>query len=85
MEEGKSIKDHLIELRRLFDYLSLFGYTVPQAYLAFLMWSSLSKDYQAMVSDSMNGLELDVEKLHGRILYSLEPKNDESTKVDWMD
>ena len=38
-----------------------------------------------MILDSVKGLELDVIKFNERILDSLEPKNDESTEVDWMD
>ena len=73
LKMGQSVKDHLIEMRRLFECLSRLGYTVSHDELVFLMMSSLSEEYCAMIPNREGEGDIDVVKAHERILDSLEP------------
>ncbi|KAJ9542948.1 hypothetical protein OSB04_029454 [Centaurea solstitialis] len=51
LESGQSVKDHLLEIRRLFKSLSRMGYKMVQEELVYLMWFSLSKDTRVTASE----------------------------------
>ncbi|KAJ9553519.1 hypothetical protein OSB04_017564 [Centaurea solstitialis] len=72
-EKDQSVKDHLIEMRRLFKCLSRLGYKMTQEELVYLMWFSLTKDIQDTASAYMKEPKNDVDKVHEDILASLEP------------
>ncbi|KAJ9536490.1 hypothetical protein OSB04_un000327 [Centaurea solstitialis] len=73
LKKGQSVKDHLIEMRRLFKCLSRLGYKVTQEELVYLMWFSLTKEIQDTASAYMKEPKKDVDKVHEDILASLEP------------
>ncbi|KAJ9559858.1 hypothetical protein OSB04_005018 [Centaurea solstitialis] len=71
LKKGQSVKDHLIEIRRLFKCLSRLGYKMTQEELVYLMWFSLTKEVQDTVV-YMKEPKNDVDKVHEDILASLE-------------
>ncbi|KAJ9552498.1 hypothetical protein OSB04_016543 [Centaurea solstitialis] len=73
LKKGQSVKDHLIEIRRLFKCLSRLGYKMTQEELVYLMWFSLTKEVQDTASVYMKEPKNDVDKVHEDILASLEP------------
>ncbi|KAJ9542161.1 hypothetical protein OSB04_028667 [Centaurea solstitialis] len=73
LKKGRSVKDHLIEIRRLFKCLSRLGYKMTQEELVYLMWFSLTKEVQDIASAYMKEPKNDVDKVHEDILASLEP------------
>ncbi|KAJ9543891.1 LOW QUALITY PROTEIN: hypothetical protein OSB04_023598 [Centaurea solstitialis] len=73
LKKGQSVKDHLIEMRRLFKCLSRLGYKMTQEELVYLMWFSLTKEIQ----DTAN-----VDKVHEDILASLEPVPEPADLMD---
>ncbi|KAJ9553607.1 hypothetical protein OSB04_017652 [Centaurea solstitialis] len=73
LKSGQSVKDHLIEMRRLFKCLSRLGYKMTQEELVYLMWFSLTKEIQDTASAYMKEPKKDVDKVHEDILASLEP------------
>ncbi|KAJ9547978.1 hypothetical protein OSB04_020521 [Centaurea solstitialis] len=73
LKKGQSVKDHLIEMRRLFKCLSRLGYKMTQEELVYLMWFSLTKEIQDTASAYMKEPKKDVDKVHEDILASLEP------------
>ncbi|KAJ9566156.1 hypothetical protein OSB04_002122 [Centaurea solstitialis] len=73
LKSGQSVKDHLIEMRRLFKCLSRLGYKMTQEELVYLMWFSLTKEIQDTTSAYMKEPKKDVDKVHEDILASLEP------------
>src|SRR5581483_6653990 len=44
LKRGQSVKDHLLEIRRLFKCLSRLGYKMTQEDLVYLVWFSLPKE-----------------------------------------
>ncbi|KAJ9545029.1 hypothetical protein OSB04_024736 [Centaurea solstitialis] len=73
LKKDQSVKDHLIEIRRLFKCLSRLGYKMTQEELVYLMWFSLTKEVQDTASAYMKEPKKDVDKVHKDILASLEP------------
>ncbi|KAJ9556975.1 hypothetical protein OSB04_011589 [Centaurea solstitialis] len=73
LKKDQSVKDHLIEMRRLFKCLSRLGYKMTQEELVYLMWFSLTKEIQDTASAYMKEPKNDVDKVHEDILASLEP------------
>ncbi|KAJ9547335.1 hypothetical protein OSB04_019878 [Centaurea solstitialis] len=73
LQKGQSVKNHLIEIRRLFKCLSRLGYKMTQKELVYLMWFSLTKEVQDTASAYMKEPKTDVDKVHEDILASLEP------------
>ncbi|KAJ9546750.1 hypothetical protein OSB04_019293 [Centaurea solstitialis] len=73
LKRDQSVKDHLIEMRRLFKCLSRLGYKMTQEELVYLMWFSLTKEIQDTASAYMQEPKNDVDKVHKDILASLEP------------
>ncbi|KAJ9535097.1 hypothetical protein OSB04_un001824 [Centaurea solstitialis] len=73
LKKDQSVKDHLIEIRRLFKCLSRLGYKMTQEELVYLMWFSLTKEIQDTASAYMKEPKNDVDKVHEDILASLEP------------
>ncbi|KAJ9566507.1 hypothetical protein OSB04_002473 [Centaurea solstitialis] len=73
LKKGQSVKDHLIEMRRLFKCLSRLGYKMTQKELVYLMWFSLTREIQDTASAYMKEPKKDVDKVHEDILASLEP------------
>ncbi|KAJ9557150.1 hypothetical protein OSB04_011764 [Centaurea solstitialis] len=73
LKKGQSVKDHLIEMRRLFKCLSRLGYKMTQEELVYLMWFSLTREIQDTTSAYMKEPKKDVDKVHEDILASLEP------------
>ncbi|KAJ9566373.1 hypothetical protein OSB04_002339 [Centaurea solstitialis] len=82
LKSGQSVKDHLIEMRRLFKCLSRLGYKMTQEELVYLMWFSLTKEIQDTASAYMKEPKKDVDKVHEDILASLEPVPE---PADFMD
>src|SRR5581483_4863542 len=74
LQKGQSVKDHLLEMRRLFKSLSRMGYKMVQEELVYLMWFSLTDEIRTTVSAYIGEPKRDVAKLHEDILASLEPK-----------
>ncbi|KAJ9539504.1 hypothetical protein OSB04_032237 [Centaurea solstitialis] len=74
LEKGQSVKDHLLEMRKLFKSLSRMGYKMVQEELVHLMWFSLTDEIRTTVSVYIGEPKRDVAKLHEDILASLEPK-----------
>ncbi|KAJ9539151.1 hypothetical protein OSB04_031884 [Centaurea solstitialis] len=74
LKRGQSVKDHLLEIRRLFKCLSRLGYKMAQEELVYLMWFSLPKEIRVTASGYMGEPKMDVAKVHEDILDSLEPK-----------
>ncbi|KAJ9540760.1 hypothetical protein OSB04_027266 [Centaurea solstitialis] len=88
LEKGQSVKEHLLEMRKLFKSLSRMGYKVVQEELVHLMWFSLTDEIRNTVSAYIGEPKRDVAKLHEDILASLEPKlaaPAELMDTDWID
>ncbi|KAJ9566455.1 hypothetical protein OSB04_002421 [Centaurea solstitialis] len=81
-EKGQSVKDHLIEMRRLFKCLSRLGFKMTQEELVYLMWFSLTKEIQDTTSANMREPKKDVDKVHEDILASLEPVPEPADLMD---
>ncbi|KAJ9555886.1 hypothetical protein OSB04_010500 [Centaurea solstitialis] len=82
LKKDQSVKDHLIEMRRLFKCLSRLGYKMTQEELVYLMWFSLTKDIQDTASAYMKEPKNDVDKVHEDILASLEPVPEPADLMD---
>ncbi|KAJ9538811.1 hypothetical protein OSB04_031544 [Centaurea solstitialis] len=82
LKSGQSVKDHLIEMRRLFKCLSRLGYKMTQEELVYLMWFSLTKEIQDTTSAYMKEPKKDVDKVHEDILVSLEPVPEPADLMD---
>ncbi|KAJ9564759.1 hypothetical protein OSB04_000725 [Centaurea solstitialis] len=84
---NQSVKDHLIEMRRLFKCLTRLGYKMTQEELLYLIWYSLPKEICDTASAYMKEPKTDVAKVHEDILASLEPKPApaELMDSDWID
>ncbi|KAJ9561641.1 hypothetical protein OSB04_006801 [Centaurea solstitialis] len=87
LKRGQSVKDHLLEVRRLFKCVSRLGYKMAQEELVYLMWLSLPKEIRVTVSGYMGEPRMDVARVHEDILDSLEPKeaSAELMDTDWID
>ncbi|KAJ9544508.1 hypothetical protein OSB04_024215 [Centaurea solstitialis] len=88
LEKGQSVKEHLLEMRKLFKSLSCMGYKVVQEELLHLMWFSLTDEIRNTFSAYIGEPKRDVAKLHEDILASLEPKPTapaELMDTDWID
>ncbi|KAJ9561764.1 hypothetical protein OSB04_006924 [Centaurea solstitialis] len=87
LKRDQSVKDHLLETRRLFKCLSRLGYKMTQEELVYLMWFSLPKEIRVTSSGYMGEPRMDVAKVHEDILDSLEPKeaNVELMDTNWID
>ncbi|KAJ9544414.1 hypothetical protein OSB04_024121 [Centaurea solstitialis] len=87
LKKNQSVKNHLIEMRRLFKCLTRLGYKMTQEELVYLMWYSLPKEICDTASAYMKEPKIDVEKVHEDILASLEPKPApaELMDSDWID
>ncbi|KAJ9542665.1 hypothetical protein OSB04_029171 [Centaurea solstitialis] len=73
LKKGQSVKDHLIEMRRLFKCLSCLGYKMIQEELVYLMWFSPTREIQDTASAYMKEPKKDIDKVQEDILASLEP------------
>ncbi|KAJ9553326.1 hypothetical protein OSB04_017371 [Centaurea solstitialis] len=82
LKKGQSVKDLLIEMRRLFKCLSRLGYKMTQEELVYLMWFSLTKEIQDTTSAYMKEPKKDVDKVHEDILASLEPVPEPANLMD---
>ncbi|KAJ9539021.1 hypothetical protein OSB04_031754 [Centaurea solstitialis] len=80
LEMGQSVKDNLMEMRKLFKWLSRLGYKMTQEKLVYLIWFSLPNEIRVTASDYMG-------EFHEDILDSLEPKlaSAELMDTDWID
>ncbi|KAJ9567261.1 hypothetical protein OSB04_003227 [Centaurea solstitialis] len=88
LEKSQSVKDHLLEMRKLFKSLSCMGYKMVQEELVHLMWFSLTDEIRNTVSAYIGEPKRNVAKLHEDILASLEPKPAapaELMDADWID
>ncbi|KAJ9561573.1 hypothetical protein OSB04_006733 [Centaurea solstitialis] len=87
LKKNQSIKDHLINIRRLFKCLTRLGYKMAQEELMHLMWYSLPKEICDTASAYMKEPRKDVAMLHEDILASLEPKPAPAELMDthWID
>ncbi|KAJ9542935.1 hypothetical protein OSB04_029441 [Centaurea solstitialis] len=87
LKKNQSIKDHLINIRRLFKCLTRLGYKMAQEELMLLMWYSLPKEICDTASAYMKEPRKNVAMLHEDILASLEPKPApaELMDSDWID
>ncbi|KAJ9565627.1 hypothetical protein OSB04_001593 [Centaurea solstitialis] len=87
LKKNQSVKDHLINIRRLFKCLTRLGYKMAQEELMHLMWYSLPKEICDIASAYMKEPRKDVAMLHEDILASLEPKPApaELMDTDWID
>ncbi|KAJ9561697.1 hypothetical protein OSB04_006857 [Centaurea solstitialis] len=88
LEKGQSVKDRLLEMRKLFKSLSRMGYKMVQEELVHLMWFSLTDEIRNTVSAYIGEPKRNVAKLHEDILASLEPKPAapaELMDADWID
>ncbi|KAJ9544136.1 hypothetical protein OSB04_023843 [Centaurea solstitialis] len=88
LKRGQSVKDRLLEIRRLFKCLSRLGYKMTQEELVYLMWFSLPKEIRVTASGYMGEPRMDVAKVHQDILDSLEPKEASAEfmdTTDWID
>ncbi|KAJ9567120.1 hypothetical protein OSB04_003086 [Centaurea solstitialis] len=86
--KGQSVKEHLMEMRKLFKSLSRMGYKMVQEELVHLMWFSLTDEIRTTVSAYIGERKRDVAKLHEDILASLEPKPAAAAELmdtDWID
>ncbi|KAJ9552913.1 LOW QUALITY PROTEIN: hypothetical protein OSB04_016958 [Centaurea solstitialis] len=86
--KGQSVKEHLLEMRKLFKSLSRMGYKMVQEELVHLMWFSLTDEIRTTVSAYIGEPKRDVAKLHEDILASLEPKPAAAAELmdtDWID
>ncbi|KAJ9542941.1 LOW QUALITY PROTEIN: hypothetical protein OSB04_029447 [Centaurea solstitialis] len=82
LQKGQSVKNHLIEIIRLFKCLSRLGYKMTQEELVYLMWFSLTKEVQDTASAYMKEPKNDVDKVHEDILASLEPVPEPADLMD---
>ncbi|KAJ9558789.1 hypothetical protein OSB04_013403 [Centaurea solstitialis] len=82
LQKGQSVKNHLIDMRRLFKCLSRLGYKMAQEELVYLMWFSLTKEVQDTASAYMKEPKSDVDKVHEDILASLEPVPEPANLMD---
>ncbi|KAJ9556641.1 hypothetical protein OSB04_011255 [Centaurea solstitialis] len=82
LQKGQSVKNHLIDMRRLFKCLSRLGYKITQEELVYLMWFSLTKEVQDTASAYMKEPKSDVDKVHEDILASLEPVPEPANLMD---
>ncbi|KAJ9547407.1 hypothetical protein OSB04_019950 [Centaurea solstitialis] len=82
LQKGQSVKNHLIDMRRLFKCLSRLGYKMTQEELVYLMWFSLTKEVQDTASAYMKEPKSDVDKVHADILASLEPVPEPANLMD---
>ncbi|KAJ9553261.1 hypothetical protein OSB04_017306 [Centaurea solstitialis] len=82
LQKGQLVKNHLIEMRRLFKCLSRLGYKMTQEELVYLMWFSLTKEVQDTASAYMKEPKNDVDKVHEDILASLEPVPEPANLMD---
>ncbi|KAJ9558377.1 hypothetical protein OSB04_012991 [Centaurea solstitialis] len=87
LRKDRSVKEHLIEMRRLFKCLTRLGYKMAQEELVYLMWYSLPKEICDTTSAYMKEPKTDVAKVHEDILASLEPKPAPADLMDtdWID
>ncbi|KAJ9542108.1 LOW QUALITY PROTEIN: hypothetical protein OSB04_028614 [Centaurea solstitialis] len=87
LKKDQSVKDHLIEMRRLFKCLTRLGYKITQEELVYLMWYSLPKEIYDTASAYMKEPKTDVATVHKDILASLEPKPAPADLMDtdWID
>ncbi|KAJ9542291.1 hypothetical protein OSB04_028797 [Centaurea solstitialis] len=87
LKKDQSVKDHLMEMRRLFKCLTRLGYKMTQEELVYLMWYSLPKEICDTASAYMKEPKTDVAALHENILASLEPKPAPADLMDtdWID
>ncbi|KAJ9545205.1 hypothetical protein OSB04_024912 [Centaurea solstitialis] len=88
LKRGQSVKDHLLEIRRLFKCLSRLEYKMIQEELVYLMWFSLRKEIHVTASGYMGEPRMDVTKVYEDILDSLEPKEASAELMDttdWID
>ncbi|KAJ9561984.1 hypothetical protein OSB04_007144 [Centaurea solstitialis] len=87
LRKNQSVKDHHIEMRRLFKCLTRLGYKMAQEELMHLMWYSLPKEICDTTSAYMKEPRKDVAMLHEDILASLEPKPAPADLMDtdWID
>ncbi|KAJ9567534.1 hypothetical protein OSB04_003500, partial [Centaurea solstitialis] len=86
--KDQSVKEHLLEMRKLFKSLSHMGYKMVQEELVHLMWFSLTDEIRTTVSAYIGEPKRDVAKLHEDILASLEPKPAAAAELmdtDWID
>ncbi|KAJ9539375.1 hypothetical protein OSB04_032108 [Centaurea solstitialis] len=51
LEKGQSVKDHLLEMRKLFKSLSRMGYKMVQEELVHLMWFSLTNEIRTTIDE----------------------------------
>ncbi|KAJ9542733.1 hypothetical protein OSB04_029239 [Centaurea solstitialis] len=79
LQKGQSVKNHLIEMRRLFKCLSRLGYKMTQEELVYLMWFSLTKEVQDTASAYMKEPKNDVDKVHEDILCISDSHLEKST------
>ncbi|KAJ9547882.1 hypothetical protein OSB04_020425 [Centaurea solstitialis] len=82
LQKGQSVKNHLVDMRRLFKCLSRLGYKMTQEELVYLMWFSLTKEVQDTASVYMKEPKSDVDKVHEDILASLEPVPEPANLMD---
>ncbi|KAJ9561157.1 hypothetical protein OSB04_006317 [Centaurea solstitialis] len=82
LQKGQSVKNHLVDMRRLFKCLSRLGYKMTQEELVYLMWFSLTKEVQDTASAYMKEPKSDVDKVHEDILASLEPVPEPANLMD---
>ncbi|KAJ9542391.1 hypothetical protein OSB04_028897 [Centaurea solstitialis] len=82
LQKGQSVKNHLVDMRRLFKCLSRLGYKITQEELVYLMWFSLTKEVQDTASAYMKEPKNDVDKVHEDILASLEPVPEPANLMD---
>ncbi|KAJ9544187.1 hypothetical protein OSB04_023894 [Centaurea solstitialis] len=82
LQKGQSVKNHLVDMRRLFKCLSRLGYKMTQEELVYLMWFSLTKEVQDTAGAYMKEPKSDVDKVHEDILASLEPVPEPANLMD---
>ncbi|KAJ9565881.1 hypothetical protein OSB04_001847 [Centaurea solstitialis] len=75
LKRDQSVKDHLIEMRRLFKCLTHLGYKMTQEELVYLMRYSLPKEICDTASAYMKEPKTDVATVHENILMD----------TDWID
>ncbi|KAJ9541861.1 hypothetical protein OSB04_028367 [Centaurea solstitialis] len=87
LKKDQPVKDHLMEMRRLFKCLTRLGYKMTQEELVYLMWYSLPKEICDTASAYMKEPKTDVAALHEDILASLEskPASADLMDTDWID
>ncbi|KAJ9543956.1 hypothetical protein OSB04_023663 [Centaurea solstitialis] len=87
LKKDQSVKDHLMEIRRLFKCLTRLGYKMTQEELVYLMWYSLPKEICDTTSAYMKEPKNDMVALRENILASLKPKPAPADLMDtdWID